>query len=213
MPTPRFVRTSKINLEMESSVFNPRIFLGTIAAAGVLVVTAAVPAMATDKPSGHHPAKPVTIVGTVVKPVQSAAGGTPASNALNNTPAGGFLGILSGIPLVGPLFSAFSAGVTGGSADENPVTGALHGLSTGTGLSSLASGFGGAIGGTIDSIAKAIPGGSTVTGLLPGGSVSSTLNGLTNGTLNGLTSGAVSGLTNAVPGVGSITNALPKLGS
>jgi hypothetical protein len=199
------VRTSKINLEMEFSVFNPRIFVGTIAVAGVLAVSAAMPAFAVDKPTGHHPAKPIDVVGTVVKPVQNATGNTPASAAVNNTPVGGFLGALSGLPLVGPLFSAFSAGVTGGSADDNPVTGALHGLSTGSGLNSIASGFGGAVGGTIDSIAKAIPGASTVTGLLPGGSVT--------GALNGITNGALSGLTNAVPGIGSVTNALPKLSS
>jgi hypothetical protein len=227
MPTPPVRATSKINLEMESFVFNPRIFLGTIAAAGVLVVTAAVPAMA-DKPSEHHhQLKATVVVGTVVKPVQSPAGNGPSSNgpagngavgngpagSTSNAPAGGFLGALSGIPLIGPLISAFSPAVTGGSTGVNSVTGTLHGLGTGTGLGSVASGLGSAVGGTIDSIAKAIPGGSTVTGLLPGGSVSSTLNGLTGGILNGATNGALSGITNAVPGVGSITNALPKLPS
>jgi hypothetical protein len=204
------VRTSKINLEMESSVFNPRIFLGTVAAASVLVITAAVPAMASPRPADHHPLK--AVVGTAVAPVRSVTDSTPvstpASGLLNGTPAGGILGALSTIPLVGPLFSAFSNGVTGGASDENPVSGALHGLSSGTGLSSIASGFGGAVGGTIDSIAKAIPGGTTVTGLLPGGSVTGALNGLTNAT-----NGALSGITNAVPGVGSLTGGLPKLGS
>jgi hypothetical protein len=205
------VRTSKINLEMESSLFNPRIFLGTVATAGVLAVSVAVPALtvpafASDQPSGHA-AKPIDIVGTVLKPVQGVT--TPAGNALNNTPVGGFLGALSGLPLVGPLFSAFTSGATSGASGENPISGALHGLSTGTGLNSIASGFGGAVGGTIDSIAKAIPGGSSVTGLLPGGSATGALNGITGG----LTSGALSGITNAVPGVGSVTKALPKLGS
>jgi hypothetical protein len=181
-------------------VFNSRTFFGTIAAAGVLVVSVAAPALASDKPT-DHPAKPIDIIGTVLKPVQGVIeNGTPASSALNNTPAGSLLGALSAIPLVGPLFSAFSSGVAGGASDENPITGTLHGLSTGTGLSSVASGFGGAVGGTIDSIAKAIPGGSTVTGLLPGGSVT--------GTLNGITNGALSGLTNAVPGLGSLSNGL-----
>ena len=206
------MRSSKINLEMESYVFNPRIILGTVATASVLVVSAAMPAFAAGKSADHHPIRQGGIVGTVTAPVQSATGSTPAGSALNNTPVGGLLGALSSIPVVGPLFAAFSNGVSGGSADENPISGALHGLSTGTGLGSIASGFGGAVGGTIDSIAKAIPGGSTVTGLLPGGSVTGALNNLTGGLTNGLTNGALSGITNAVPGVGSLTNALPKAG-
>jgi hypothetical protein len=191
---------------MESSVFNPRIFLGTVATVGVLAVTAAVPAFAANKPSDHHPIKQGGIVSTSVVP--TAAPGGPLGTVLGSTPAGGLLGALSGLPLVGPLFTAFSNGMTSGASGENPVSGALHGLTTGTGLSSIASGVGGAVGGTIDSIAKAIPGGSQVTGLLPGGSVTGALNGLTGG----LTNGALSGITNAVPGVGSLVNGLPKVG-
>jgi hypothetical protein len=195
---------------MESSVFNPRIFLGSVATAGVLVAGAAVPAFASGQLSHHHPLKPTGVVSAtspiqgVTAPVQGAVGGTPAGSALSSTPAGGLLGALAGLPIVGPLFSAFSDGISGGSAAENPVSGALHGLSTGTGLSSVASGLGGAVGGTIDSIAKAIPGGSKITSLLPGGSVTGTLNGITGG---------LSGITNAVPGIGSVTGALPKAGS
>jgi hypothetical protein len=195
---------------MESSVFNPRIFLGSVATAGVLVVGAAMPAFAAGQLSHHHPLKQAEVVAAtspvhgVTTPVQGALGGTPAGSALSSTPAGGILGALAGLPVIGPLFSAFADGISGGSADENPLSGALHGLSTGTGLGSVASGIGGAVGGTIDSIAKAIPGGSKITSLLPGGSATGALNGITGG---------LSGITNAVPGIGSVTSALPKAGS
>jgi hypothetical protein len=201
------VRTSKINLEMESSVFNPRIFVGTIAAAGILAAGAATPAFAAGRPAEHQ-AKPIHIVRALptIVPVPAAPNIPVIGGVMSGNPASGLLGALEGLPVAGPVFAA----LLGGPGDQNPVSGALHGLTAGSGLSSAVSGVGNAVGGTIDSVAKAVPGGNMVTGLLPGGSATGALNGLTS-TLNGLT-GGLSGLTNAVPALGSITGALPKAG-
>jgi hypothetical protein len=218
------VRTSKINLEMESFVFNPRTIVGSFTVAGVLAVSAAMPAFAADKPYHHQQLKPVAVVRTEPKAAPPVTGATgPVSGLVNNTPAGGLLGALAGLPIVGPLFGGTVGnlgnsvnGATSGlgnavnglgnAAGGNPVSGALHGVTSG-GLGSITSGLTNTVGGAVDGVAKAVPGGNLVTGLLPGGSVTGALNGLTNG-LNG----AVSGITNAVPGLGSITGALPKVG-
>jgi hypothetical protein len=186
---------------MESSVFNPRIFLGTAAAAGVLVVGSAVPAMAATKHSDHHPLKQTVSVAKGAVPTLQGVTGTLLPSVLNNPPVTNpIASLLGGIPIIGGLF--------GGTAGTDPVSGVLHGITSGGGIGSIVSGATGAVGGTIDGVAKALPGGSTVTGLLPGGSASSALSNLTGG----ITNGALGAITNAVPGVGSLTSSLPKLG-
>jgi hypothetical protein len=199
-------------------VFNPRTIVGTITAAGVLSVTAAMPAFAAAKPYHHQQLKPIAIVRTDPKTAPPVT--NPVGEVLNSTPAGGLLGALAGLPIVGPLFGStvgnpgssgglgnLGAAVPGSLPDFGSAAGTLHNVTSGSGLSSITSGLTSTVGGAVDSVAKAVPGGNVVTGLLPGGSVTGALNGLTNG-LNG----AVSGITNAVPGLGSITNALPKSG-
>ena len=195
-------------------MFNPRIFFGTVAAAGVLAASAAMPAFAAGGPAGHRSLSPIDVVGTAFKTGQAVGENIPASSALNGASADGLLGALSGVPLIGPLISAFPAlsafsalstgatgatGAAGGTADGNPVTGVPHGASAGTGLSSMTSGVGGTVGGTTGPVAKTVPGGSTVTGLMPG---------LTAGTVGG----ALSGISNAVPAAGSITSTLLEAG-
>jgi hypothetical protein len=200
-------------------VFNPRTIVGSFTVAGVLAVSAAMPAFAADKPYHHAVVKPIAIVRTVPRALPPVTGATsPVSGVLNSTPAGGLLGALAGLPIVGPLFGSTVGtvsnglgGATGGlgglTNGLGNATGALHGVTSGGGLGSITSGLTNTVGGAVDGVAKAVPGGSLVTGLLPGGSVTGALNGITSG-LNG----AVSGITNAVPGLGSVTGALPKVG-
>lgn len=219
-------------------MFNPRIFIGAVATASVLAITAATPAFAAGKPSGH-PAK-IGGTSTAVAPARSATGSTPAaSTPTGSTPTGstsavstsaasalasmaadGLLGALPGASFADPLLSDVMPGVGGGAAGtgvsngavgQSQVNSTLHGLTSGSGLStgsgpgSITSGFGGAV----DSVGDTLPAGGTVTGLLAGDSVDGALNNSTGG----LTNGALSGITNAVPGVGSVTNALPEVGN
>ncbi|HEY1624645.1 MAG TPA: hypothetical protein VGG16_12670 [Streptosporangiaceae bacterium] len=198
------MRTSKINLEMEFSVFNPRIFFGSVATAGVLLVGASVPAMAATHHADHHPLKQAHVVSTGTNPVQGIVS-TPISGIVT-TPAGGLLGALAALPIVGPLFGGATgivggaigsvSGAVGGAAGGNPISNTLHGIGGG-GLNSVTSGITNTVGGAIDSITKVVPGANAVTGLLPGGSVTGALNGLTGGI-----TGAVGGVAGSLPKIG-----------
>jgi hypothetical protein len=184
-------------------VFNSRLFLGTIAAAGVFAAGAAVPALATTKPvpaaAAHMKSdlKKVPVVGGALGGVVgTVTGGVPTSGA----PVAGALNGLASLPIIGPLLAALTGAgyapgtMSGMPMSGNPVSGLLHGVTS------------------------AVPGLGQITGTATGAlkSVGSATGVLKNlplvGGLTGTVNGALSGITGAVPGLGSITGALPLVG-
>jgi hypothetical protein len=189
------------NIEMECFVFKSRVFIGTIAAAGIFAAGAAAPAMATTP--AKHPIPPIQhVIGAVTAPVSRL--GSTLGGVANGNPAGGLLTGLAGLPIIGPLLDGLlgmaPGTMSGGPAmgnpwlqgGGNPVAGILHGVTSAVpGLGTVTGAVNSAVGGL-----KTLPVVGSITGMLPGvGSIT----------------GALSGITSAVPGVGSITSALPAL--
>jgi hypothetical protein len=193
---------------MEYSVFNTRVFFGTIAAAGVFAAGAAVPAMAAAP--GHRPASHPKSAVTATKPVSDLGGlvngALPNVSLPGGPPAAGPLGGLEGLPIVGPLLAGLLGGpispgaLTGG----NPVSGILHNVT------GAVPGLGNVVGtatNALNGVKTSLPAGGA-SGVLRSLPVVGSLTGNLPGV--GSVTGALSGLTNAVPGLGSLT--APLLG-
>lgn len=167
-------------------MFKSRIFLGTIAAAGILAGATAAPALASARP--HH----------VVKPAGVASGSTVgglAGTLTGAAPVTGVLSALSGVPILGPLLAGLTSAAPGGATSQtDPVSSAVHGVtSTVSGLSSGA----GAVSGTVSSVTgtlKSVPLLGQLVGALPAA---------------GSVTGALSSITSAIPDASAITGLLP----